>query len=116
MNKENMLKWAEVLESGKYTQHRGNWFENFPRVCTSDAQDAFDNESSACCLGAWNIEAHRQGIRPKYSDLIGFVLSSLYITQGMFDQFVSWNDDDELTFNEIAQKIREMVAEHADNE
>ena len=102
--KEKLLKWAEALESGKYKQNIGGW-----------GSLAL---GKLCCLNVALVEfTGKEAIDDSALIVDPDQPIGVSVTSDLFDedlvwvdQFIKWNDDDKLTFPQIAWKIREMAA------
>ncbi len=88
-------KWAEALESGKYQQYRGSYFpwEQYDK-------HKYDGDSTYMCATAvlWKVS---QSIG--FNDEITGVALGIGINPG---NVVQDNDNFELSFSEIAAKLR----------
>ena len=101
MNKENLLKWADALESGRYQQTQGSYGCGFE-----------DDKNEFCCL---NVAYHTfSGVgyfgreRQKVSDMRHFMKETFGICD--YSPFVFMNDDKRFSFNKIAKEIRKLAA------
>lgn len=95
MNKENMLKWAEVLESGEYKQIHGGW--------GSDIQGAYCCLNVACKVFTGHDVDSAGGITETFDRIFG---------EGFMDnagKFYQMNDNIQMSFPEIAVKVRELA-------
>ena len=120
MNKENMLQWAEALESGDYHQFQGGW--------------GGGGCSALCCLNValvkfadteYDLLADDEESNKILNNLFGFedmpaeefftsgelsrISESDAQLEGMHNHFMVCNDELRLTFPEIAAKIRKLV-------
>ena len=129
MNKENMIKWAEALESGKYNQ------------CDGALRQKEDNKYRYCCLGVAEVlagsefnsnnsityfndmgheENEEEYLSPAGKEWLGVdeqnpdlrVPSMLYDDDMCESEYIAasiLNDSYEFTFEEIAKCIRHTV-------
>ncbi len=106
-NKENMTKWVEALESGKFPQARQTY--GVGRF------DAKDDRSGFCCLhvalalatGTEDKESSAEGRLPHPSHgLMRPIRDWLGININQSHEFVRMNDEEGKTFPEIATYIR----------
>lgn len=102
MNKENMIKWAEALESGQYKQHRGGWGTR-----TLDGSDGL----GFCCLNVACVVLHGKTWDDLSCDAWTGTRHALGLSEQQIEQFPCMNDVDVLSFTEIAARIRKMVEE-----
>lgn len=94
LNKENMLKWADALESGNYKQCKAT----------------LHNEEGFCCIGV----AHDLLVGPvttNLSDEYEAVRHKCGYDTKQETTFYRMNDTQHKSFKEIAAYIREMVNE-----
>ena len=98
-NKEKMLEWAEVLESGKYKQKVGGWgsLEEGELCCLNVALVHFTGKDAAEIPG-------------NSDDVLDVITESFSEDRDWCGQFVFMNDVQKFTFPQIAQEIRKMVA------
>lgn len=87
---ENRRRWVEALESGEYKQHRRALYAG---------NDSDDPNCARCCLG---VGTYVLGVRLWGGGLTGAVGS----TRKLSGVLVAANDDDLLTFPEIAALLR----------
>lgn len=118
---EQMKQWAEALRSGEYQQAKYGL-----KVKLDDGSDGY------CCLGVF--EKAIRGNDPEYLKTVDgvpndpnkynfhFEAESLYREVGHIDNvyadsdyFVGLNDDAEHTFEEIADKIDEIVKQYEES-
>lgn len=105
--KEKMLKWADALESGKYKQHRGGWGQLYSE------NNVLQCEGYFCCL---NVANEVLGDGPlgiaKGGNSTGWARSVAAMFGQEIDwcgQFIAMNDEDGMTFPQIAAEIRKRV-------
>ena len=108
MNKENMLKWAEALESGNYRQCHGAWGDGEATTVNSYFR-------GYCCLHVayreftgsdidWESDATIDDPFHVQNTLRGYLYPELATAA-----YTQMNDIDRLSFREIAQVIKEKV-------
>lgn len=121
MNKDKMIQWAEALESGKYEQYQGGW-----------GGSKYGNKF--CCLNValveFGEEEHENHPCPESTlesifDWTDDLPASYFFTDEEFNKlqtgdqnsgemtnhFITCNDHLQLTFPQIAEKIRKFVDE-----
>lgn len=86
LTSEFKVKTVSALRSGKYEQACGRigWFD----------------EKRLCCIG---VAAHANGLAD--SDTTGFAATFIGLTGEEADVWMNWNDEQKLTFREIADRI-----------
>jgi len=89
-----LQEWIEALESGKYQQHRKELTPNSIPIESTD---------TLCCLGVY---CKISGYTGNSADLPYFAIVDENVEVRVADCII-WNDYDDLTFPEIAQKLRE---------
>lgn len=101
MNKENMLKWAEALESGEYRQHIGSYGdgESEGYCCLHVAYRLFEGHNIDWNDERFNVDAFH---------ITNTLRDHLY-PKLQTDTYAGLNDIEQLSFNQIAQVIREKV-------
>lgn len=90
-----LLEWADVLESGKYTQLRNDWYND-------------DCHTNLCCLGVACVH-----FLDKLPDdpVTRIRIPSIFGESFSFtNEFVKMNDSLQLSFPEIAAEIRKKAA------
>lgn len=110
MNKENMLAWADALDSGKYKQITGGWGSDIEgKYCCLNValkhltgKDALDHDMNTGARVDENGDIQSESF-VQLNEIFGFEIPR--------PVFYQYNDIDHLTFPEIAAKIREMVNE-----
>lgn len=92
--KEHRLKWIEALESGEYQQYKYS-ITNHP-----------DNPDAFCCIGVGCKVMDPNSFNPSY-DGYTFMRDATGYDKFFEQECISWNDRENLTFPEIAAKLRE---------
>lgn len=90
---ENRVIWIEALESNKYPQTRFKLFNGKGYCCLGVAEKIFTGESSSEILGFSRYL--------KIKNLLGLSKDDELL-------FIRYNDNQKLSFPQIAQKAREM--------
>lgn len=105
MNKENILKWCEALESGLYEQDRDALITDFGYCCVGVADDIFNKGKLKKEYQTWCDE-----VLEKFETSQPFFKNTVKCLSGIsaadFDKYAHMNDTG-LTFVEIAATIRE---------
>lgn len=88
-------EWIEALESGKYAQHRYALLPLGARLETSN---------KSCCMGVYcKISGYKGN-----ADLLCYFSIVENNTGVDSTSCIKWNDEDMLSFPQIAQKLREQ--------
>jgi hypothetical protein len=97
LTKEELVKWCEALESGEFKQCKYRLYDA--------ASDGF------CCIGVFGkavLNLDNSGYAT--IQVAGHEFQNSYNHFGVdYYQYVALNDDESLTFPEIAAKIREDI-------
>lgn len=108
MQKTDLLeRWVATLRSGEYEQTTG-------QLCRIDD----DGKRTYCCLGVlaaiagdMQYDIDRGTAGGSFLSLGVDIRAEYGLTQGDCRDLASWNDEEGLTFNEIADKIEERWTE-----
>lgn len=106
-NVENMIKWAEALESGEYVQYRNGWsgiiqVNGGKRVRAHCCLDVACEMFAGAGYEAINSKSNATSIE--------ILRPYLGISALEKDDFIGMNDYEDKSFTEIAAHIRSMVA------
>lgn len=107
MNIPNLLKLADVLDSGEYTQCRGYYAEGPKRLCVSGVAAVLAGCEPIKVESGWTIASGRM--------LIGSVADE-FIGSGFIRERLTDANDAGKTFPELAAMIREMVAKEQERQ
>lgn len=118
MNKENMLKWAAVLESGKYNQYQGGWGgSEFSGYCCLNVAlvefagkeyDVIPDDTPAL-VEAFGWSENVPAIEFFNSEEFNNIMAGDQKENDIKNHFITCNDTLKMSFPEIAAKIREFV-------
>lgn len=115
--------WLDALRSGKYKQARGCLFDEDSYVDDSGVEiyNDYEDESFAggfCCLGvlcdlavkdggaAWDS---KNGPISSYGEPPAYFLEFMGLDGDMVAELISMNDDQGMTFEEIADEIESLI-------
>lgn len=107
---ENILKWAEALESGKYPQGKLRLKNNRGEFCCLGVACDISNLGSWSNTGRYTDFAY--GLSPAVSQFLGFKNADdidLLTCNGVTLTGITLNDNYDLSFNEIAWLLRESL-------
>jgi len=102
MLREERDKWVEALRSGKYTQCRENWGLGFDE--RTDAR--VDVPVGFCCLNVLGYVLTGKTVYGPGNDAVDAIERSIGTN---FTPFITLNDEDGLSFSEIADWIEKNV-------
>lgn len=95
MEEKLKQKWIKALRSGKFRQ----------------AREVIADDDSYCCLGVLCIVAGktvRDIIKSSNDDLCTAWRREFGLSNDETEQCIAWNDNDKLSFKEIAERISKM--------
>lgn len=121
LDKEKMLERADVLDSGKYKQVRGIWGGKFlgRHCCLSVAAVHFLNKDyDELVVDAIGPSRYQVIIREVRKTIAGIfedqIINENFDPSEWVRKFEIMNDEEKLTFPQIATRIRGMVAAESD--